>query len=1568
MYKKRNRHGIAILLILAMVLGLFPETVHPVKAASITSPTANGADGSEVCPYIIDELDDLLWIADQVNNQNNAFSGKYFMQTADINLTGQSWTPIGISSTPGFGGNYDGNGHAISNVSCSSAVDSVGFFGNTNSGSTIKNLTISSITVENTANNINSKNIGAMVGFNYSSISNCHITGVSSVTANVDGSMSIGGFVGWSATAVSKCSSNATISTNNYVASMGGIVGSQSANINDCVYSGTLNNSAVSPQNNIGGIAGWINGTIKHCYVNGSLISTATNTGGIAGYYSNGSTNSSTSDNNYYLSGIAAHGYASFGSVADDTGTIAKTETEFKSASNYSGWDFTSVWKNDTEGTTYPYLRMVGTISSSSIDASNPSSILVSGNLSSDGGDTITVRGAEYCAYGNTAYTQIAAVSGGVGNFNVNLTGLPEGIYYVRPYATNQVGTVHGNLIKISFTPTGSGTSSDPYVVDSDEDLNFIRYAPDAYYSLDYDLDLSSSAFHNWTPIGNENHPFTGEFDGNGHVISGYVAGSLTGSGTTTYSGLFGIVDYGGTVKYLGVSGTVSAASYSGGIAAINSGTIFECFNSADITVTYSSASIGGIAGSNYGLIENCYNTGNISANGILSTDYPNAGGIAGADGDESGVTISKCYNTGNISGGTNIYAAGILGCASYSMISNCFNTGSISTTGSSGEEMIGGIAAQYIVGSKSPTLTNCDFLAQTGLMIDGVTVGDGEASANYFTVSTNGTSYDNFHTTPGWDFTNIWEFIVGSYPTLKAFTPVVSSVISTSAGLTEQNLNGSNLTVTLNYTTFNAVLDKLAFTLSGMPAGTSISSVTRTSDKICTVELVYDNTDFDDNKNITLTIGATQLASGAELTSNTLSITATDEPAPTVLGIAPNSGLAAGGTSVTITGTDFTGASAVYFGGTAADSFIVDSSTSITAMSPAGAGTVDITVVTKGGTSMTNAADSFLYLAVPKVTGITPVNGPLAGASVVITGTGLNGTTAVKFNTISASFVVNSDTQITATAPAGTAGTVDIIVTAPGGTSTTSVNNQFTYIAPPSVSITSTTANPTRISTIPVTITFSENVTGFTMGDISVTGGTIANFTGSGTTYSAEITPSGEGLVIADISAGVAQDTVGNANTAAAQFSRTYDSITPTASITSIVGSPTNSSPIPVTITFSESVTGFTLGDITVVGGTLISLSGSGTTYSAEIDPLGNGIVTVDIADGVAQDAAGNNNTSANQLLVSYNGNALTVLITSTASSFTTTSLIPVTITFSANVTGFTEGNIVVSGGTLGNFSGSGAIYTATITPSGQGTVTADIAAGAAQDVIGKNSEAAATLTVNVTDATPPSISPDEKNYDLNSPSDVSAVITWNNALSVIDVVYGSDHLTSPSVYTVTGSALTINSSFIAAQNLSVGDTAKFDITFNTGATASLIVHIVNGYVPSSEATLSDLTVAGSTISGFVTNTDTYNVELPYGTSPGNAAVMVGAISSDSHASLQILQVASLPGDAIIEVTAENAIATKIYTIHFTLGVQPYTPSTPVTPSQQNQEPDNSVPTEVGSNTQGWSAITDSIAQLITE
>ncbi len=237
--------------------------------------------------------------------------------------------------------------------------------------------------------------------------------------------------------------------------------------------------------------------------------------------------------------------------------------------------------------------------------------------------------------------------------------------------------------------------------------------------------------------------------------------------------------------------------------------------------------------------------------------------------------------------------------------------------------------------------------------------------------------------------------------------------------------------------------------------------------------------------------------------------------PVPVVTSVSPTSGPSTGGTTVTITGTGLSSASAVKFGSTAATDFLVQNDTAITATSPAHAlGAVDVTVKTAGGTTATNAGDRFTFTTppAPTITGLSPATGPsTGGTTVTITGTGLTGATAINFGASNPAlfFSVNSPTSMTVTAPSGTTGTVDVTVTTPGGTSATSGADQYTYTVPPApaVSSLSPTSGPNGTS---VTINGS-NFAGATAVSF---GADAATFTVSDPSTIYATAPSGAGTV----------------------------------------------------------------------------------------------------------------------------------------------------------------------------------------------------------------------------------------------------------------------------------------------------------------------------------------------------------------------------------------------------------------------------------------------------------------------
>ena len=202
-----------------------------------------------------------------------------------------------------------------------------------------------------------------------------------------------------------------------------------------------------------------------------------------------------------------------------------------------------------------------------------------------------------------------------------------------------------------------------------------------------------------------------------------------------------------------------------------------------------------------------------------------------------------------------------------------------------------------------------------------------------------------------------------------------------------------------------------------------------------------------------TFDVNVTTGGTSANVSADRFTYVDVPPPVPVVSGFGMDSGSVLGGQAVLITGSGFTGASAVYFGGTRATSFTVSSDTAIVAQAPGhAAGMVDVTVVTPGGTSAVTAADRFTFVAppAPVVAGFDRSTGTIfGGGTLTITGTHLSAASRVAFGTTPAPFTVRSDNAISVQVPAQAAGMVDVTVTTPGGTSATTAADRFTYVNP---------------------------------------------------------------------------------------------------------------------------------------------------------------------------------------------------------------------------------------------------------------------------------------------------------------------------------------------------------------------------------------------------------------------------------------------------------------------------------------------------------------------------------------
>ncbi|MDX6373283.1 MAG: hypothetical protein QOD98_2271, partial [Nocardioidaceae bacterium] len=183
---------------------------------------------------------------------------------------------------------------------------------------------------------------------------------------------------------------------------------------------------------------------------------------------------------------------------------------------------------------------------------------------------------------------------------------------------------------------------------------------------------------------------------------------------------------------------------------------------------------------------------------------------------------------------------------------------------------------------------------------------------------------------------------------------------------------------------------------------------------------------------------------------------------APILNTVSPNVGPIGGGTTVTLTGTDFRAGMQVLFGVTPAALVSVDPlGTSATVTTPAhAAGVVDVSVTTPGGTS--TSANAFTYLAAPSLTAVSPNEGPTTGAqTVTLTGTGFRAGMQVGFGGVAATGLnVVSTTQATVVTPAHPAGVVDVSVTTPGGSG--SLPGGYTYVVAPTLTSLSPSEGPT--------------------------------------------------------------------------------------------------------------------------------------------------------------------------------------------------------------------------------------------------------------------------------------------------------------------------------------------------------------------------------------------------------------------------------------------------------------------------------------------------------------------------
>jgi hypothetical protein len=541
---------------------------------------------------------------------------------------------------------------------------------------------------------------------------------------------------------------------------------------------------------------------------------------------------------------------------------------------------------------------------------------------------------------------------------------------------------------------------------------------------------------------------------------------------------------------------------------------------------------------------------------------------------------------------------------------------------------------------------------------------------------------------------------------------------------------------------------------------------------------------------------------SGTSATGSSDHFTYSAASAPSVTGVTPSSGDLGGGTLVTILGSNFTGATAVNFGTQAATSFTVLSDNAITAVSPiqASAGTVDITVTTYGGTSSTGSADHFTYSytagSAPTVTAVSPTSGYTGGGTVVtVSGTGFIGASAVKFGSTNAtSFTVSSDTLLTATAPSGSSGTVDITVTTGGGTSSTSSADQFTYVSTPVPTVTglgTTTGTTAGGTSVVITGTNFSSVSGVSFGSFAA-----SSYTVNSTTQITATSP--------------------------AQAAGTVDITVTTASGTSATGSSDQ-----FTYTAASAPTLTSLGTTTggTSGGTSVVLTGTNFTgaYGVMFGGVPAASFTVNSATQITATSPAQAAATIDVTVSTYSGTSAL----SSADRYTYTASAVASITSISPTSGSTGGGTSVSLTGTGFTAATGVNFGTT--PAASFTVNSDTSITAVSPA-----EAAGTVDITVSTLSGTSVVGSSDQFTFNAAS----------APSVSSVSPTSGSTAGGTSVTITGSAFTgataVMFGAVAAASFTVNSDTSITATSPPEAAATVDITVTT-YTGTSATSSSD-------------------------------------------------------------------------------------------------------------------------------
>ena len=760
--KKTGRKALSLLIAVMMLMSLVPLSTFTASALSGT--------GGYYDPYLISTVQDLFDFRERVADGETSACAKLmndilFNTGTSYNADGYTgdepveWKPIGATMGTKYKGVFNGNGYTISGLyNKSTWTNEIGFFGYTDEGAVIKNLTIKDSFIWGESY------VGALIGkANKTTVTNCH-----NYSTYVKAADKLGGLIGaaYSCT-VTGCSSKVdqpdkyNILNYDPYCEMGGIIGNfQLGTISDCVNESNL--KAEGDYCPLGGIVGLTTGgVIQRCVQTGKFsYLTDYDTGGIVGNF--GTTHGFTDGNLFIEDCLVLNSLYIIGNLTYSSsigGLVSADDTTLYIRNCYTDgcllYDLFSIQNANISNSFY------GNEIARVDKDRNDYELFITKNLYK--ATESMVKSGEV-AYKLRQTSSRANWGQEIGKDEYPVLNGPR-VYYgyencqsttenysndVR-YEKQSVGHQYNEKGVCTLCKASGGSEESSYPISTAEDLRSFAEAVNGGAStlcakLMNDIDLNPGTTFNisdgtysgntpteWTPMGTEEFPYCGTFDGAGYKISGLYVNRIA-----NYSGLFGYcaaATDGKTpvIKNLSVDNSSIIVTHifsTGGIVGyISDGTISNCSSSAYVCNDGSNAYVGGIAG------EAVNSTISTCSNSSTVTSYLRAGGI---DGYGIRNTISECYNTGEVKvyDKGSSYVGGISGLEANSSLINVYNTGNIylyydsSSVSLSGGGCIGGIAGFggcYIANGYNTGELNCINTSSSGItpsFFKGVAIG----------------------------------------------------------------------------------------------------------------------------------------------------------------------------------------------------------------------------------------------------------------------------------------------------------------------------------------------------------------------------------------------------------------------------------------------------------------------------------------------------------------------------------------------------------------------------------------------------------------------------------------------------------------------------------------------------------------------------------------------------------------------------------------------------------------------------------------------------------------------------